>query len=95
MEAYLGQEADFQQFLPGGRFSTWQNQETFAHSLMLSEGLISTDLLLNLLSSQTQTCSTKDAGTCTTLHVTPIYVIFILNMHVLHTIYLPYYWNGK
>ena len=36
MEAYLGPEADFQQFLPGARFPTWQNQETFAHSLMLS-----------------------------------------------------------
>jgi hypothetical protein len=36
MEPYLGQEADFQQVIPGWRFSTWESQETVAHRKMIS-----------------------------------------------------------
>ena len=41
MEVYLSQEADFQHFLPGGTYSSWQSQETYESRL---SALLGSDL---------------------------------------------------
>ena len=58
MEVYLSQEADYQNFLPDGRYFEWQSQEVFANRLAALKGadlnrhadqvaIISNDALLN------------------------------------------------